>query len=323
MTTALRRGMAALLSLFLLGPFTGCSGGSGASEAVGSRGRTSATESLDGAQLSAAPVRERPECRVSAFHPDAAEEMEGGSIDCSALSEGYVAVSAVDENRLKFRISKEEETYTYDLPGDGTPAVYPLNMGSGTYVFQLMRGIGGTKYARVWEQSREVSLSDEFAPFLLPSQIVNYSADSRCVEEGWRVTQGCAADAEIAGAVYRYLVDEISYDQVKASSVTTGYLPDPDATLAEKKGICFDYAALAAAMLRSQGVPCQLITGYVGEDELYHAWNRFYLKEQGWITAEIEAKGNDWKRVDITFASEGVDAKTLEDDGRYTTRYTY
>ena len=48
-----------------------------------------------------------------------------------------------------------------------------------------------------------------------------------------------------------------------------------------------------------------------------------YVQEQGWITAEIQAKGKDWKRVDITFASEGVPAEQLEDDGAYTTRYTY
>jgi transglutaminase-like putative cysteine protease len=105
--------------------------------------------------------------------------------------------------------------------------------------------------------------------------------------------------------------------------VKTGYLPNPDATLASGTGICFDYAALAADMLRSQGIPSQLITGYVGQEELYHAWNRFYVKEQGWITAEIQAKGKDWKRVDITFASEGVSDDRLEDDSSYTPRNTY
>jgi transglutaminase-like putative cysteine protease len=186
-----------------------------------------------------------------------------------------------------------------------------------------MRCIGGSKYTPQWSESREAELEDEFAPFLRPSQMVNYTADSQCVEKAWEVTKTCQSDVEIAGNIYRYLVENLSYDQAKAASVQAGYLPDPDATLAEGKGICFDYAALAAAMLRSQGIPCQLITGYVGGEELYHAWNRFYVKEKGWITAEISASARDWKRVDITFASQGVSDKELEKDAEYTTRYTY
>lgn len=329
MKTGLRRGMAALLSLFYLSVCPGCAGGTPEVSALSTKEvtRSGAAASVQGEYTTSQPVRERPECRLSAFHADEAEEMtEGSSVDFSALEEGYVAVCATDTSRLKFLISKGEMSYTYDLPGDGAPTVYPLNMGPGTYEFKLMRSLGdtGTKYARVWQESREVKLSDEFAPWLVPSQMVNYTAASRCVEQAWQLTQGCESDADIAGAVYRYLVEEISYDDEKAKSATSAYyLPDPDTTLGQKKGICFDYASLAAAMLRSQGVPCQLITGYVGENDLYHAWNRFYLRDQGWITAEIQVKGNEWKQVDITFASEGVDTQKLENEGQYTTRYTY
>ena len=84
----------------------------------------------------------------------------------------------------------------------------------------------------------------------------------------------CTTDADIAAAVYDYMVKNIQYDTKKAASVQNGYLPSPDETLKTGKGICFDYASLAAAMLRSEGIPCKLITGYVGE-ETYHAWNSF------------------------------------------------
>ena len=45
-------------------------------------------------------------------------------------------------------------------------------------------------------------------------------------------------------------------------------------------------------MLRSEGIPCKLITGYVGE-ETYHAWNSFYVESEGWITVEIRAKADE------------------------------
>ena len=64
------------------------------------------------------------------------------------------------------------------------------------------------------------------------------------------------------------------------------------------------------------------ITGYVGENT-YHAWNSFYLKNQGWVTVEIKAQPKSWQRVDITFAAGGTSAEKLLNDERYTTRFVY
>ena len=38
-----------------------------------------------------------------------------------------------------------------------------------------------------------------------------------------------------------------------------------------RKGICQDLAAMAACMLRVQGIPTRLMIGYAGK--MYHAWN--------------------------------------------------
>ena len=42
------------------------------------------------------------------------------------------------------------------------------------------------------------------------------------------------------------MITNISYDEEKARTVESGYLPDVDETLESGKGICFDYAALNA-----------------------------------------------------------------------------
>lgn len=61
------------------------------------------------------------------------------------------------------------------------------------------------------------------------------------------------------------------YDYVKAATVAGGTLPDIDGCYEKKMGICQDLAALAACMLRVQGVPTRLMVGYAGK--MYHAWN--------------------------------------------------
>lgn len=269
---------------------------------------------------------EIPAFRDAAFDETAAETLDGGvEADFSGLEEGYVAIRARSDKRLKFQVILGDVTYNYDLPADGTPTVFPLSLGSGSYTFRVMENVSDSKYLCAAKESREVKLADEFQPFLRPSQMASYTENSRCVEKARELAYSCDSDAEVAAAVYACLTESIRYDTKKAESVRSGYLPDPDETLASGKGICFDYASLAAAMLRSVGIPCRLIVGYVqnGGKEVYHAWNSFYLNDQGWVTVEIQAKPHDWQRVDITFAAAGVDAKSLMDDALYTTRFIY
>lgn len=311
----IKRQMILLVALFLAMSCTACGGGSS--------GPSEGAAPVDAAASEEREAHPQPKCRLSEYHSEGATTTADGAIDYSAVSDGYVAITAQDNSRLKFQILKGEETYTYDLPSDGTPTVFPLNMGDGDYQFRLMRQVEGSKYAEAWSDVQNIALADEYAPYLRPNQIVNYNKNSACVAEAYNVTQYCQNDLEIAAAIYDYLAKNITYDYDKAETVQSGYLPDPDSTLASKTGICFDYASLAAAMMRSQGVPCQVITGYVGAEELYHAWNRFYVKNEGWLTVEIQAAGSSWKRVDITAAAAGTSAAQLEDDQQYTTRYIY
>jgi len=94
--------------------------------------------------------------------------------------------------------------------------------------------------------------------------------------------------------------------------------------LERKKGICFDYAALMAAMLRSQNVPCKLVVGYAGE--VYHAWISVWTEENGWIDGMIFFDGHAWKRMDPTFASSQSGGKEITEyieNGKYTAKYLY
>lgn len=321
------------LLLFLLPALllSGCGGGGSAPERVEDSvvpvAAESETESRpetepEGIDRDLTPY-EAPAFLDAVFHDDLAEGDGNVRLDLSAVSEGYVAVSAESESRLKFQVLMGEDTYNYDLPSDGTPAIFPLTCGNGEYRFRVMENIEESKYAEMYSASCDVTMPDEFQPYLRPSEYVPYSESSACVRKAAELASRATDALDVVAQVYDYVCESVAYDTEKASGVQSGYLPDPDETMRSGRGICFDYAALAAAMLRSQGIPAKMIFGYVSPDDLYHAWNMFYTEESGWVTVSYEVRDDTWNRLDLTFSANGADADFIGDGGNYADIYTY
>ncbi|WP_302391072.1 transglutaminase domain-containing protein [Eggerthella sinensis] len=267
---------------------------------------------------------ERPELALSPFDETAATGNNGVLFDTSHLSEGYVAVLATSSVRLKFQVSSNGVDYYYDLPSDGTPISCPLTAGSGSYTFTAWENTTGQRYAELDSITDvEVSLADEFQPFIRPSIYCDYDASSKSTKLANDLTADAQNEGDVLRSIYDWIVDDIAYNEGKAAQLAdaTGYLPSPDATIDEGSGICFDYASLAAAMLRSQGIPCKIITGYVSPDDIYHAWNMVYI-DGTWVDARIDVKQNTWTRIDTTFAA-GSGSAYVGDGTTYTEQFTY
>lgn len=267
---------------------------------------------------------ERPELALSPFDETAAAGNNGVLFDTSHLSEGYVAVLATSSVRLKFQVSSNGVDYYYDLPSDGTPISCPLTAGSGSYTFTAWENTTGQRYAELDSVTDvEVSLADEFQPFIRPSIYCDYDASSKSTKLANDLTADAQNEGDVLRSIYDWIVDDIAYNEGKAAQLAdaTGYLPSPDATIDEGSGICFDYASLAAAMLRSQGIPCKIITGYVSPDDIYHAWNMVYI-DGTWVDARIDVKQNTWTRIDTTFAA-GSGSAYVGDGTTYTEQFTY
>ena len=229
----------------------------------------------------------------------------GAIIDVSNKSKGYFTAKYTGtESSPCVYVCKDSATFFYNLNSQGKAEVFPLQAGNGTYTIIVGNLLSGSQLATTLEKNVNVSISNSLSPFLYPNQVVNFSQSSACVYKSAEVCAGKNTDIEKIGAIFKYVTSNIAYDTAEANAVIAGtiknYIPDPDEVLRTKKGICYDYASLFAAMTRAQGIPTKLVKGYLGPDGLYHAWNEVYTNSTGWITVEIKATPG-YNTLDPTF----------------------
>lgn len=245
-------------------------------------------------------------------------------IDASNASQGYLVCNYSGGNaKVKLQITGSNGiTYTYNLRGGNE--VFPLTSGSGTYKVGIYENVAGNKYSVATQQNINVNISNQFGPYLYPSQYVDFKPGSATVARGNQLAAGCSTDLQVVENVYNYVVKNIKYDFNKAKTVQSGYISNVDGILASGAGICLDYAAVMTSMLRSQGIPTRLEVGYA--NTAYHAWLSTYIKDVGWVNGIIKFDGTSWSRMDPTFASTSgtKGAKSFVGDGtNYTTKFIY
>jgi len=273
-----------------------------------------------------APVRDNtPVCLVPSADNTAETHNEVAIIDYSNASSGYIMAKYTGTNqKIKLRITGSDAiVYTYDLhPGEYE--TFPLSSGNGSYEITIYENISGTNYATCLFAQIDVTLKDEFSPFLYPNQFVNFTSDSKTVKKGMELAQGATDELTVVTNVYDYIISSIEYDYDKAATPPTGYVSDIDAILESGTGICLDYAAVMTAMLRSQGIPTRLEVGYA--NDAYHAWISIHIDGLGWLNGIIEFSGENWTLVDPTFGA-NTDDKSLKkfigDGSNYTLQKVY
>lgn len=248
------------------------------------------------------------------------------SLDLSHSADGYFSASYTgDSGKVKLQVTNEQQvTYTYNLPTDGSWSVFPFSSGDGAYTIGVYSNIKDTMYSTVYSTDVSVRLSDAFGPFLYPNQYVWFTKDTKAVQTGAMVCHPCSSDLEAISNVFDYVVHHVSYDWDEAKTVQSDYLPDVDEVLDTGKGICFDYAALMACMLRSQGIPTRMEIGYAGT--AYHAWITTYVAEIGWVDGIIRFDGTDWSLMDPTLASSESRSKYesfIQSSDNYRVCYSY
>ena len=233
-------------------------------------------------------------------------------LDFSNESQGYFTVSDDSKEKLvSLQLTAPDGVvYKYFIhPGES--AVVPFSGGSGDYILICYQQVEETRYAAVYTNTLQITLDNEFLPFLYPNQYVDFNKETKACQLALSIMPDDTEDTKALEEIYNYVTENITYDMEKAATVEAGYLPDIDETLETGTGICFDYAALITAMLRSRDIPCKLEIGYAGD--IKHAWVDVYIRSRGWVNHAIEFDGESWTRLDPTFESSLEDKEVARD----------
>jgi transglutaminase-like putative cysteine protease len=131
------------------------------------------------------------------------------------------------------------------------------------------------------------------APYLYRNAYTYFDEEDKLVRTAQSVTTTGSgkelSEADKVQNIVKWVYKNIRYDYDRAAEndagVHKGRIPSPKATYLSKKGVCSDKASLAAAMLKSIGVPARMIYGYIynykGQETCYHAWIEVYY-DGGW-----------------------------------------
>ena len=114
--------------------------------------------------------------------------------------------------------------------------------------------------------------------------------DTQTEELADEICAGCETDEEKVKAIYEWIIHNFEYDYDYYAFIQ--YF-NVRRTLHTRKGVCYDFSNLFAALCRSQNIPCYVVDGtpYDNSTES-HTWNRVFYNNSWWdvdVTNDISA----------------------------------
>ncbi|MDF2840977.1 MAG: hypothetical protein K0Q99_1749, partial [Clostridia bacterium] len=207
-----------------------------------------------------------------------------------------VNIQGETEEMIKLMVVKGKEQNWYDVKLDKGKFDEQLwlNKGTGKYDIYIMVNEYDRKYS--FGPKLTVENTKELNPFLIPDKDIE-SEDKLIVEKSQEITKGLNRDTEKIKAIYDWVSENIEYDYAKyRKHLNNDYDNQYGALLAlqTQKGVCYDYAALVAALGRAAGIQSKLVkgTGVINGTSGYHAWNEVYLADE-----------SKWIKLDATYAA--------------------
>lgn len=195
---------------------------------------------------------------------------------------GIIVESAKYGSNMRVMVEKDGQKYYYSL--NNPKEEIPAQLGSGSYLVKILQNTSGNSYKVVEKSNLNISVNN-MAVYLSSSQPVYWENQDKLIQLANSLTEGLKTDKEKVDAAYKYVISNIKYDYNKINTISNDYVPDIQATIDSKTGICYDYSALFAGILRSQGIHTKLVKGYKTGLNVYHAWNEVFLDGE-WITVD-------------------------------------
>ena len=214
------------------------------------------------------------------------------------LDKGIIAIKYVSSEPLKCKvmIQFKEQKYTYNLKSGKNFTNFPLQLGNGSYRIGVYQQVEGTKYTELASETVDLKLDDSTKVYLTSIQLINWSAKMNTVTLAQELTKNKTTEKEKIEVCYQYMIQQFQYDYAKLKNIEYDYVPTIDDVVKKKLGICYDYSAVFASMLRSLNIKSKLVMGYTPNVKEYHAWNEIFIDGK-WVT------------VDTTFDSQMFAAK--------------
>ena len=103
------------------------------------------------------------------------------------------------------------------------------------------------------------------------------------------ICAGCETDEEKVQVFYQWIIHNFEYDYDYYAFIQ--YF-NVRRTLNTRKGVCYDFSNLFAALCRSQNILCYVVDGVSYESAARHTWNRVYYNSSWWdlnVTNDISA----------------------------------
>lgn len=204
--------------------------------------------------------------------------VEVNTVDATVV----INTGSTNYSSYKAIVEKDDVEYIYNLVSEID--TLPLQMGSGVYNISILGSNDGRRFRLLSEEKINVTLKEN-AVYLSSSQTVNWNDESEVAILAKELTKDAETDREKLEAIHTYIVNNVSYDYDKATKLPKGYIPNAEETLSSNLGICYDFAALTASMLRSVDVPTKLVKGYSSYTPVYHAWNEVLIDGE-WVVVD-------------------------------------
>ncbi|MCQ2749258.1 MAG: transglutaminase-like domain-containing protein [Clostridia bacterium] len=211
-------------------------------------------------------------------------------INSDNSSKGYITVKSTTElnKKYKVRLQNGNKVDTFDLTKANEEIPYALTLGNGNYKVTVYENTSGDYYKVNTQKTVNVKVENDNDIYLLSTEEINWNENQRYIKLAKELTKNAKTDEEKVQILYNYLTKNFTYNYVKIYQIPNTYKPDLEKLYDEKTGICYDYSAIFAGMLRSLGIPTKMVKGYtVTNQSTYHAWNQVLVN-------------GEWKMIDTT-----------------------